>query len=164
MRYLSLLVGTLVLAASCGGSSDPAELVTSGERALGTRDLSTAQGHFEDALAAIGEDTSHALYLRAKLGSIEARSASDPDGAKNDLIALSRAMPGKVTDNDFNRIANQMGAKELTAAVAVLAEGMELYPDSEHLDKLAKRLQAQAESSGNAGALDALAGLGYVGE
>lgn len=162
---LSLLAGLLALLASCGGSSDPAELVSAGEKSLGTREFSAAAESFDAALAAIGGDASHPYYLRAKLGAIEARCDSDAKGASDDLIALSREMPGKVTDGDFNRIANLMGsAKQFDAAIAVLAEGKTAYPESAHLDKLGEQLRKQAEASGDSSALDALAGLGYVGE
>jgi len=164
-RTVTLLLSALLLVTSCGGSTDPAELTKSGERALGTQDFQTALTDFEAALAVIGGDTSDPNYLHAKLGEIEARSATDAAKAAADLIALSEAMPGEVSDRDFNRIAGRMGdAGKFSEAIELLAKGKEQYPESAHLDKLGARLAEDAQKSGDSGALDALRGLGYVGD
>jgi tetratricopeptide (TPR) repeat protein len=167
MRIATLLLASLaLLATSCGGgSSDPAELTSNGQKALGTQDFASALADFEAALAAIGGDTSHPSYLRAKLGAVEARSASDAQAAVDELIELAGAMPGKVSDRDYNRIAGRMGdAGHFEQAIALLAKGKEEYPESAHLDKLGNRLADEAKKSGDSSALDALAGLGYVGD
>jgi len=165
-RLASLLLPVLLLSASCGGPSDPAELVKSGERSLGSQDFAAALRDFETALQAIGGDTSHTSYVRAKLGEIEARaSAGDAARARTDLVALADAQPGTVSDADFNRIVSRMGdTSKFREAVALLQKGLELYPDSAHLDKLGKKLAADAEKADDPEALEALKGMGYVGE
>ena len=165
MHLASLLLASLTLLVSCGGSSDPAALTNAGHKALGSKEFAAAQSDFDAALAAIGGDTSHPSYLDASLGAIEARAATDAAKAKDDLIALAQANPGKVTERDFARIADRMGsAQKFTEAVALLAEGKAQFPDSPTLDKLGDRMRTEAESAGATDALDALAGLGYVGD
>src|SRR6185436_9174732 len=66
----SLLLLPLLLAPACGGSSDPKDLTEAGYAALGAGDSKAALGEFDQALAAIGSDTAHPQYLRAKLGAI----------------------------------------------------------------------------------------------
>ena len=150
---------------ACGGSSDPAELTRSGHKALGTQDFAGAHESFEAALSAMGEDTSNPLYLEAKLGSIEARATTYAEQAKDELIALSAALPGQVTDKDFNRIANRMGdAGKYAEAIALLDVADDAYPDSEHLKKLGARLAEDASKGGDSDALEMLKGMGYVGE
>ena len=166
MRIATFLLASLaLLVSSCGGSSDPGELTSNGYKALGTQDFAGALADFEAALEAIGGNTSHASYVRAKMGAIEARAATDAAAAADELIELAGAMPGKVSDRDYNRIAGRMGdAGHFTEAIALLEKGKEEYPDSAHLDKLGNRLADEAKKSGDSGALDRLKGLGYVGD
>ena len=163
MRTATLFLAAALFASCGGGSTDPSELTNSGEKALGTGDSAAARADFEAALAAMGDDTSHAMYLRAKLGWIEATAAEDSAAAADALIALHAAQPGKVSDRDFNRIAGKMGS-DIGSAVKVLDVAKASYPDSEHLDKLGERLATEAKKAGDADALGALEGLGYVGE
>ncbi|HGY92172.1 MAG TPA: hypothetical protein ENK43_13465 [Planctomycetes bacterium] len=164
-RISTLLLTSLLFLASCGGSADPAEQTKAGERALGTQDFSAALSEFQGALSAIGDNPQDPLYLRAKLGEIEARATTDAAKAKDDLIALAAALPGKVSDRDFNRIASRMGDAGLfSEAIALLAKAEELFPDSEHLKKLGAKLAENAQKAGDSSAMDALAGLGYVGD
>ena len=167
MRTATLLLALFPLVASCGGSADPVDLTKSGEKALGTRDYAAAHEDFEAALETIAGDTSHAMYLRAKLGAIEASavaSVSDGKAAAADLVALHKAMPTKVTDSDFNRIAGKMGdAENFKGAKNVLAAGKQIFPDSKHLDKLGNKLLVDAKKAGDTETSDALSGLGYTG-
>lgn len=163
MRLTTLLLGAVLFASSCGGSSDPNELTTSGERALASQDFATAEADFASALAAIGDNASDPLYMRAKLGSIEARAGDDPAAVVTELIEL--AAGGKVSDRDFNRIAGRLGdSKHFADATKLLAEAKKLFPDASHLDTLGAKLAADATKAGDSDAIDALAGLGYVGE
>lgn len=160
----ALLLSLALLLPACGGS-DPAELTHSGNAALGSGDFEGALADFEGALAAIGSDTSHPEYVRAKLGAIEAETKLDPAKAKVDFLKLADALPERVNDRDFNRIGGRLGdAGHIGEAIALAEAGKERYPDSAHLDTLIERLGDQAKAGGDSEALEALRGLGYVGD
>ena len=165
MRILSLALSCLLLSASCGGSSDPSALASSGMEALRSGDHSAAESSFQQALDAIGGDTSHPQYKRSMMGAIEARIHTDAGKAKDDFIALQKALGDKITDKDFQSIANKMGgAGKFKEAIALLTAGKEIFKDSATLDKLGASLAKQAAAAGDSSATDALAGLGYVGD
>ncbi len=163
LRPLALLA--LSLLASCGGSSDPQALTDAGSKALNSGQFEDAAASYEKALAALGTDTGNPEWKRAKMGLIQARARFDAPRAKAEFIEYAKANPGKVTDSDFSMIAGRLGdAGKLNEAVEVLTLGTETFPESPHLDAMGKDLVKRAASSGDAGALDALKGLGYVGE
>ena len=162
---LALLTLAGGLAACGGGSSDPAEATDAGYQALGAQDYATARSEFEAALEAIGEDTSHPSYVKARLGSIQAACRTDPGRAESELLALSQAVPDAVTERTYADIAGRLGdGGNFTEAIALLDAGKQRFPDSATLDGLGKKLVKQAEQAGDSGALDALAGLGYAGD
>lgn len=159
-----LFLVSLTLAA-CGGSSDPKDLTDSGYRSLGAGDFAAAVADFDRALASIGEDLTSPLYLRAKMGAVEARAKTDPDRAQADFLALSAALPTQVTDRDFSRIAGRLGdAGYFQSAIALLEAGKQSHPDSTYLDALGMKLAEQANQADDPAAIEALRGLGYVGE
>jgi len=165
MRILSLALSCLLLSASCGGSADPSALAGSGMEALRSGDYSAAESSFQKALDAMGGDMAHPEYKRVMMGIIEARIHSDAGRAQEDFLALQGTLGDKITDRDFQSIANKMGgADHFTEAIALLTVGKEIFPDSATLDKLGVSLAKQAAAAGDSSATDALAGLGYVGD
>ncbi len=161
-RPLLLLVPFLLTAC---GSKDPAALYDKGSRALAEGDYTQAAEDFGTALEAIGSDASHPAYLKNKLGYVEAQAHIDAAKARDGFLELAGAMPDKITDRDYNRIAGKLGeAGHLTEAVAVLDAGMKAYPESKHLEALLQDLGDRAKKAGAGDALESLKGLGYVGE
>ena len=59
MKTGLLLTLALLLAPSCGGSSDPKSLTNEGSTALNSGKYSEAEQHFSDALAALGTDSTN---------------------------------------------------------------------------------------------------------
>ena len=168
MRRLPWLLALAPLASSCGSSSDPDQLTRDGELALGTNDFAAARASFGGALDSLPEgdsDPLDPLFLRAKLGWIEATAASDPATAATELVALHEAAPGAVSDRDFSRIAGRMpaSAEGRGAAKDLLAAAKQANPASGYLDALGERLAREARDVGDDGVLDALGGLGYGG-
>ncbi len=160
-----LLLGltfTLTLA-SCGSGSDPRALSESGYEALGSSDYEGALADFESALVAIGDDTSHAEYVGAKLGAVEARIHLDAAAAKDEFLELAKGMPSQITDKDFSLIGGKFAnAKEYSAAIAVLDAGMKTFSESPALVALKDNIAAAAERDGDEAALSEMAGLGYL--
>lgn len=155
----------LAFLASCGGGSDPRALTDEGSKALNSGDYADAVKSYEKALAEIGTDTQNPDWKRAKMGLFQARAQVDGTRAKEEFLQFAGANPSAVNDGDFNLIASKLGsARKLDEAIAVLEAGKAAFPESQHLDALGKELVNRAKESGDAGALDALKGLGYVGE
>lgn len=164
MRSAPIVV-LLTLVTACGGSSDPKELTDSGSKNLSAANFEAAVEDFDRALAAIGEDPANPLYLRARMGAIEARTQSEPERARADFLALSEALPDAVSDRHFSSVAGRLGdAGHFKEAIALLEAGKAVHPDSSTLDALGEKLAAQASQADDPAAVEALRGLGYVGE
>lgn len=159
---LVLLVFGGVLSA-CGGG-DPKELTDQAFAALNSNDMSKAADLFEEALSKIGNDPAHPEYLRAKLGLIEAIAAANPKRAREEFERLAAAHPEDITDREYNRIALRIAEGDLGEAIVLAKRAKELYAESPHLAKLVDDLGRRAETSGDAADLEALKGLGYVGD
>ncbi len=154
----------LTLAACGGGGSDPAAANEEGYAALGSGKYANAASHFQTALDAIGSDTSNAQYLRASMGLIETNVHVDPERAKDDFLALASASP-QVNAKDYSRIGGMLaGAKQFQPAIAVVDAGIKAYPETPALEKMIEQISADAEKSGDAEAINALKGLGYLGD
>ena len=168
MRIAPALLALPILFASCGGSADPTELTKSGETALGSKDSASAAESFDAALEAIGADTSHPMYKRAKLGLAEAYAKSNPTKSKQILEDLLKALPGELTAKDFINIMNRMAESSdedaITITLETLTQALEAFPEEKaKLDVVGQFLATKAASSGNLDAASALDGLGYTG-
>jgi hypothetical protein len=161
--FLALLPLVSLLLPACGGGGDPKALTEAGYEALGTSDNARALEDFDQALAAIGGDTAHPQFLRAKLGAIEAKIKIDPVSAKREFLDLAASSPSKITDKDFSYFGQKFaGASEFLAAIDLLDAGMKMHSESPELKKLQENIKAAAEKAGDKAALDKLAGLGYI--
>lgn len=161
MKRLLVPLG-LILLSACG-SSDPRALADEGSTALNSGKYQEAAALYEQALAQIG-DPSSPDWMRCKLGWIQAETRIDAARAKDEFLKLAASSPSRITDKEYSLVGGRLGeAGKLDEAIAVLKVGMEANPESLHLQALVKELGDKARSSGSAGALDSLKGLGYVG-
>ena len=156
-RYLSLCLFTAL--AACGGP-DPAAQVKDSYSALSSRDYAGAEAGFTEALQ--GLDSSSTEHMRAQLGLFRARSYSDPAGAKADFLSYAKANGLAIIDYK-QLISDLVSGDHLDEAIAIVAEMKTIFPDDPDVDEMGNMLVAKAKSSGDSGALDALSGLGYVG-
>lgn len=168
MRIASILLALPILAASCGGSADPTDLTKAGETSLGSQDSGKAAESFDAALKAIGADTTHPMYVRAKLGLAEAFAGTDPSQSQSILAALLKELPGKITAKDFIAVMNKMSESSADDAIKATAETLKLalsaFPEAKaKLDVLGKFLAVKAAKAGDTGGASALDGLGYTG-
>jgi tetratricopeptide (TPR) repeat protein len=162
---ISLLATSLVLFACGGGASDPAALASSGSAALNSGDYASAKADFEKGLELIGGDASHVQFAALKLGSIEAEAHINPEKAEKDFLAFAASHPDRADYRSYSKIAAELDdAKALTVAVRVLDAGLKRFEDHEVLAKQMAGLEQKAKDTGDAGALDALQGLGYIGD
>jgi len=166
MRLQRLALALPLVLASCGGgAADPAALADAGTQSLRTGDFSAAVTDFDRALAAIGDDTAHAEFMRASMGRIEALTQLDAGTAKAEFLALREKLGEAITERNFQTIAGRMGdAGAFDEAIELVTVAKADYPESKVLDALVQALGDQAKAAGAAGALDSLKGLGYVGD
>jgi len=166
MRRLAALA-LAALATACG--QNPTELTNAGRTALESADPAAAEAHFRDALAAYGSDHTSPDYLNARVGLCEALAAQEAaakaQAAVDEFRKLATEMPDKIDARLYNSLGGRLAdAGHRKEAIDLIGAGKERFPDTEHLDKLAHRILEEAEASNDAGALDALKGLGYVGD
>lgn len=173
----SLSISLLLLAASCGGSSDPSASVDAGYDALSANDPSTALSSFDAALAGLAE--SDPAYVDAKLGQLRAQSYTDPAKAKAGFLALAGSSELKagnyrtqVTDlvaaatekaKTGNAADTEAAKQMISSAVEILTAGSKAFPADTKWAPLIKSVGDKAKSLGAADALAGLSGLGYVG-
>ena len=156
-RSLSLCLFTAL--ASCGGP-DPATQVKDSYSALSSRNYSGAEAGFAEALQ--GLEAGSPEHMRAQLGLFRARSYSNPAGAKTDFLAYAKANNLAIIDYT-QLISDLVSGSHLDDAIAVVGEMKTIFPDEPKVDEMGNMLVAKAKSSGDSAALDALSGLGYVG-
>ncbi len=157
---LALLTSLPLLLAACGGPADPKALADSGFSALGKSNHEAALADFESALAAIGDDSAHAQYRRAKFGYYESLANVDAKRCQTEFLAF--AAENELDAGDYVQIANvMMGGGAGTEAVHVMHAGKERFPENSSLEEVLVALSARA-TAGDAGAASALASLGYM--
>ncbi len=158
---LTAALGFSLSFASCGGAASPKELNGAGESALQAMDYDGAKASYEDALAALGDDTASAEYKTAKLGVIECLAHLNADKCVADFQAL--ALGGSLEAKDYSYIGGLLAStSSISQAIAIAAEGIKAFPGNKGLDKVLQSLVEKAKSSGNTDDLGALEGLGYL--
>lgn len=163
MKNGLLLSLALCLVTACGGGSDPKAMAGEGSAALNSGKYAEAAGHFEAALAAMGSDSANPDWMRAKMGLVQALVHTDAPRAKTEFLAL--AASGKAGDREFSMIGTQLAEKgKLAEATEVLEAGLKAHAESPALLELRDRLGDIAKESGSSADLEALKGLGYVGD
>ncbi|MDP6763887.1 MAG: hypothetical protein QF903_07905 [Planctomycetota bacterium] len=149
---------SLILAAGC--SADPGQRTDAGHKALNSGDFALAYEQFSAAVGAFAADDPR--LLEARLGQCRAQAHIDPPGAKDAFLAL--ASGSSLEYRDFNLITTDFkAAGAYTEAIEVLGAGMQAFPENTALIALRDHMGKAAEASGDSDSLDALKGLGYVG-
>lgn len=165
---LSTLALSLALVACGGGdSSDPRDLLSSGSTALGSKDYPAALADLSAASEALGGDTSNALYADVQKGLLFAQAGAAPDAALASLKARASDMGDNVDIGLYMSVAGHMSdGGNFDQAVEVVKLAIDKFGKSEALDTQVADIMKKMSSAGDAasGALDAMAGLGYVGD
>src|SRR5262245_56565403 len=126
----ALALSVLSLLSACGGSA-PKTLIDKGSNALNSGDYEAAAKSFDQALAALGSDTSNPEWLRAKLGVIQAHTRTDAAKAQTEFLELATANPSKITDRHFSQIGGRLGdAGHTKEAMAVVTGGLKAHAKS----------------------------------
>jgi hypothetical protein len=166
MKPFQLSVAALVLPlalAACSNGGDPVAQIDEGFAALNSGDAANAHDHF---LEAVGElEPSDPNLDRAQMGLVEAKIRIQPEAAAKYFLDYAEKQPGNVDAGDYQKVGMQLTDKKaLKDAVFVLDAGLKRFEGDAKLKEAMDKTKLAAESSGDAGALDALKGLGYVGD
>lgn len=151
-----LLLPSLLLAslAACGGG-DPAQ---AGHDAYGSGDYAAAASSFREALA--GAEGDQRIDLSLEL--CKSLAHTDPAACVAEMAKLDAATDLRVSD--YNVVVAELNsAREYMPAVDVLKMAKAAYPEDEKLVALIQKVGDAAASAGDSDALQALSGLGYVG-
>jgi hypothetical protein len=163
-RLMQLLFVPLALlplfACSCGGSSAPDDLTSQALDELHSGKHASALTKFRKVLENV--KPGDAGYLEAKLGAIEARIHSDPEGAKAEFLELASAHPDQVDARRYSHVGGCLAnAKQWVPSINVMDAGIKRFgKDEPKLKALLEKIKK--ESAGDAGAENALKGLGYA--
>lgn len=162
VKHVSALLLVLALVpVACDGAADPAKAADAAYADLGRSDYPAALKKFQEALK--GMQPSDPQYMNLKLGEIEAWAYVDAAKAKDEFLALAKSSPDKVTAKDYRKIASNLtSARKFDPAIAVLASGLEKFPQDESVKKLGETIKAEATKAGDSAALDKLRGMGYL--
>jgi hypothetical protein len=157
-----LLLGALLLPlTACGGAGDARSLISEGNTQLNSADYAGAVASFDSALAGMTE-ADGALRKDAVLGKCEALAHVDSAKSKSEFLAL--ADQGGLDYSSYNRVAVALtSASKFPEAIALLTHGMEKFPAEAKFAKLRDKIGDAAKNAGDSAAMEALAGLGYVG-
>jgi hypothetical protein len=155
-------IGCLALVLlGCGASSK--ELTDKGAAALGSGDARSALESFDGALKQMSP--SDPDYLRASMGRCQALARLDPNRAKEDFLALARSQPGKLREQDYAQIADELvKTRAASDAIDVMDAGVKAFPESPQMQVLKQRVVEASKKSKDPAALGKLKGLGYTGD
>ncbi len=158
MRTPTLLAALLFAACS---SSDPKTLTSEGFAALHRGDAKAALVKFDAALTQL--DAQDAEYLRSALGRCEALARLAPAQAKDAFLALAKAQPAKVRENDYSLICDALLRSDATMeAIDVMHAGNEHYKESSAMKATTEAVMRKAKEAKSPDALQKLKGLGYT--
>lgn len=153
IKPLILILGL----AACSGSQDAA---LAGREALADNNHAEALSHFDTALA---ERTSaDPDFYELSIDRMRAMAYHQPDSVPAAVTTL--ASQATVTARDYRSITSDLvSAKEFVSAVKVMDLGLTAYPDDAKMVEVKDKVIAESKAAGDAGALEALAGMGYLG-
>jgi hypothetical protein len=156
-------VSIVCLLALLGCGSNPKELTDKGAAALGSGDARTALECFDGALKAMGANDPD--FLRASMGHCEALARLDPKRARDEFLSLARSQPGRLREQDYSLIADELVKTHATAeAIDVMDAGVKAFPESPQMQILKQRVVEASKKSKDPAALGKLKGLGYTGD
>jgi len=160
-------IACLLLTALASCSADPKSLTDAGYANLGKGQNEAALSEFEQALAEIGSDTTDPNWLRAAIGSCQARAHVDAKRAKEEFLALARTQPGRIVEGDFSLMANEFLRVDTTEsrmeAIKLMEAGKMMFPESPKLHAIGNAVYTSASRAKDDAVLKELSGLGYTG-
>ena len=127
------------------------------------------KGDFAGAIAAIEPklatvEKGSEAHKDLLIGYTEALSAENPGKAKDVFIAAMADQKDFIVPADVKYVVNRMANQgHLSEAIDVMDTGKKAWPDDQTIAVVLDELQKAVKSSGDAGALDKLKSMGYLG-
>lgn len=158
MRIKTLPLLLILGLGSCGG--DPVDPVAAGRAAMVDGDPAAALTYFDQALA--GKTSADGDYYELQVDRARALSYTDP--TKVPAAVTSLAAEATVAARDYRSITTDLvSAKAFVPAVQVMDLGLKAYPDDSKMVEVKDKVISESKAAGDEGALEALAGMGYLG-
>jgi Flp pilus assembly protein TadD len=137
MRLARLCLTLAVLLPACG-AADPHALTDQGARALGAGDADAARQSFETALA--GLKPGDPDYARASMGRFQALARGEPERARDEFLAYSKAQAASVGEGDYGMLVSEFLRRERTSeAIDVMDAASRPFPDRRPCSRSASR-------------------------
>ncbi len=156
-KHLASLL--LLSLAACGGGDPKAD----GFAAYGSGDYTTAVAKLDEALAS--RTQADADYLEIAVGRCQALAHVDAAKCQKEFLALAGANADGIQSQDYSMIISELvAAKGFEPAVMVVDDGIKRFTESPKLVQLKDKIVQESKKAGDAGALKALDGLGYLGD
>jgi hypothetical protein len=153
---------TLVIALVSCGNTDPKALTDEGTAALGSGDAATAIKSFDAALQNLTPQSPD--YLRARMGKCQALARKDPPAAKVEFLALCKAEPGRLREQDFSTVVSELLKHDaVVEAAEVMDAGVKMFPESPKMQVVKELVIDASKKAKSSEGMDKLKGLGYVG-
>jgi hypothetical protein len=165
LLVLGIVASALLGLGSCS-SSDPKSMTDEGRHALGKGEYKAAVASFEGALEKIGANADDPSFLNASLGRCEALARLDPPRARTEFVALAKAHPTKVREEDFTLVGSALlvagTSAALSEAIDLLATGEKIYPGSAKVTAFKERVIADSKRSADPEHVRKLKSMGYM--
>jgi len=157
---------SLPLLVGCGdsgtSSGDPTTLTDGGYASLNSGNYDEALGSFQQALQ--GLEPGAPGFVRAAMGEIEALIHVDAKQAEDKFLQLAQSFPDSVGAREYKNIGGKLTSeKKYTEALAILDVGRKAHVEDPDFDVMIATVKEKALETGDAGAMKALEGLGYLG-
>lgn len=164
MRLSLAFVAALALAA-CGGesASTPNELFLEGNSLAAKGDHAAALENFEEAIAALGDDTASPMFAKLQVAKVTSHAHEDADTAVLDFLNAAEANPDQIGKNEMASAVTKLsegGAFTAAFQIVKVAEGR--FEGDEDIVDLMARVDEDIKNNASADDLKALEGLGYV--
>jgi tetratricopeptide (TPR) repeat protein len=157
-------VAALALAA-CGGesASTPNELFLEGNSLAAKGDHAAALENFQEAIAALGDDTSSPLFAKLQVAKVTSHAHEDADTAVQEFLTVSAEHPDHLGKPEMAAAVTKLSeGGAFTAAFQIVKEAEKRYPGDSDIVALMERVDQDIQNNASDDDLKALEGLGYV--
>lgn len=164
MRLSIAFVAALALAA-CGGesASTPNELLLEGNSLAAKGDHSAALENFQEAIAALGDDTTSPMFAKLQVAKVTSQAHEDADTAVQDFLTVSAEHPEQLGKNQMAAAVTKLSESGIfTAAFQIVKEAQKRYPGDTDIVALMERVDQDIKNNATDDQLKTLEGLGYV--
>jgi hypothetical protein len=160
LGWILAVVGLTFLVPACA-KSDPKSLTDQGYAELGRSEWKSARDSFGEALKKL--QPADELYVRAKLGEVEALVKLEPERARDEFLALGRSQPSRIEAKDYSLVAGKLaGERKYSVAVDVMDAGLKAHVEHPKMIAVKDSIVELSLKAADPEALQKLKSLGYL--